>query len=131
MEPSRRHVLGSAAAIAAGLAIGAFPDSPALAATVAVPRRSMFTPLVGTTLKATRSGTTWKVTLSAVHDLVPFESGAEDRQFRLVLTGGSTRMSEGIYRLTSAKLAPVDLLLTRTLVSSTSVTLHAVVNRLA
>ena len=126
---TRRSLLGTGAVVAAGTALGLTAPAATAATTTAIAKRSMFSPLVGTTLRLARGGTTYKATLSAVYDLLPKQAGADEDQFRLALTSSDARVTEGIYQVSSPKLTAVNLFLSPVGPVQSKLSLQAIVYR--
>jgi hypothetical protein len=132
MELTRRQVLGGGAAVAGAAAAGtwAATASSVWDAQPSIPRRALFTPIVGTTLVAHQHRASFEMLVQAVTDLDIADAGAEDRQFMLILETGALAMEDGIYRLVSPELPAVDLFMSRAKSNGSTVTMLAVINRL-
>ena len=130
-ELSRRALLGTGLVATGATVFGVgFAVDSALAAP-AVPRRSMFTPLVGSTVLLRSAAATYRATLTPVHDLHPTHAKGSDLQFGLLFTVADPRIVEGIYRLDHPRLSPIELFLEPVGPPSRDVVLQAIINRLA
>jgi hypothetical protein len=126
-ELSRRAVLGAGATAITVIGTG-LHVATAEAATASL-IRSTFVPLVGTSLRLARGGVTYRATLAGVFDLVGAPAGAST-QFGLALTTKDARVTDGIYTVSSTRLAPVELFVSPSGQVSSPRRLSAIVNRI-
>lgn len=139
-EVSRRAVMTSAlgglgvavvASVPAAPAIAGLLPATATAAAVADPLRSLFSPHIGRTFRASDGDRVLSLTLDAVQDLAPDGAPGDEYRFVLLFSGRGTAASDGIYTLTRAGVPAVSLFLNPIGPHGATRTMQAVVNRTA
>lgn len=128
---SRRAFLGATGVAAGAVVFGVGVAADSAFASPAIPHRSLFMPLVGSTLSLRSSTATYRARLTHVHDLLPTHVKGSDSQFGLMFAVADPRIVEGIFRLDHPRLPAVELFLAPVGPPSRDVVLQAVVNRLA